>query len=69
MFCSMSKTKVYGPFFNVGATVAVMTYLDMLEQWLWPQLKGDFLGQLHIQQNGALPHFCMAVRDFLSKNL
>lgn len=69
MFCAMSKTKVYSPFYNVEATVTCMTHLDMLEQQLWPQLKGDFPGQLHIQQNGAGPHFCMAVGDFLSKNL
>jgi hypothetical protein len=59
--------KVYGSFFNVEATVTGMTHPDMLEQWLWPQLKEDFLGQLHIQQNGILPHFYMAMTDFLTK--
>jgi hypothetical protein len=41
----------------------------MLEQWLWPQLKGDFPWKLHLQQDGSLPLFHMAVRDFLNENL
>jgi hypothetical protein len=65
----MSKTKVYSPFFIVEATVTGMTHLDMLEQRPWSQLKGDFPGQLHIQQNEAVPHFSMAMRDYFSKNL
>jgi hypothetical protein len=60
---------VYGPFFSEKATATGTAYLDMLEKWLWPQLKKDFPGQPHFQQNRAPSHFHMAVRNFLDENL
>jgi hypothetical protein len=39
---AVSNTDVYGPFSFAEAAVTDTAYLDMLEQWLWPQLKEDF---------------------------
>jgi hypothetical protein len=38
MFFGVSKTKVHDPFSFAEATVSHTTYLDILEQWLWPHL-------------------------------
>jgi len=37
--CAISSQKVYGPFFFAEETVTGMTYLDMLQLWLMPQLQ------------------------------
>jgi hypothetical protein len=47
------------PFFFAEATVTGITYVYTLEQWLRPQLKENFLGQLQFKQDGAPPHFRM----------
>ncbi|PNF26044.1 hypothetical protein B7P43_G06350 [Cryptotermes secundus] len=41
VFCAISKKNVYGPIFFAEPTVTVMIYLDMLEDWLMPQLNED----------------------------
>jgi hypothetical protein len=41
VFCAISHRKIYGPFFFAEATVTGVNYLDMLEQWLLPQLERD----------------------------
>jgi len=39
VFCAKSSQKVYGTFFFAEETVNGMTYLDMLQLWLMPQLQ------------------------------
>jgi hypothetical protein len=39
VFCTISSQKVYAPFFFAEETVTGMTYLDMLQLWLMPQLQ------------------------------
>ena len=39
VFCAISSQKVYSPFFFAVETVTGMTYLDMLQLWLMPQLQ------------------------------
>jgi hypothetical protein len=39
VFCAISSQKAYGPFFFAEETVTGMTYLDMLQQLLTPQLQ------------------------------
>jgi hypothetical protein len=34
VFCAISRTKVYGPFFFMEKTVSGHSYLDMLQIWL-----------------------------------
>ncbi|GBN87611.1 hypothetical protein AVEN_135866-1 [Araneus ventricosus] len=38
VFCAISKTKLYGPFFFIEEAVTGPAYLDMLQLWLFPQL-------------------------------
>lgn len=68
MFRVLSKAMVYGHFFFAEATATCITYLDILEQWLWPQLK-DFPGFLLFQQDGEPPHCYLAVRAFFSNQV
>jgi hypothetical protein len=64
MFHALSKAKVYSPFFFTETTVTSIAYLDMVKQWLCPQLKEDFPGHLLFQQYGTPPHFHSTMRAF-----
>jgi hypothetical protein len=58
---------VYGPFFFMKTTITGIVYLDMLQQFLIPQLDKD--GQkrrIHFQQDGAPSHYLGEVRKYLS---
>jgi hypothetical protein len=68
VLCAISKKKVYGPFFFVKNTVTGNSYLDMLTIWRLPQLEEDS-NDFIFQQDGALPHFHMAVRNHLNAHL
>lgn len=68
VFCAISLTKVYGPFFFAERTVSGIAYLDMLEQWLFPQLMEDSQDFI-FQQDGAPPHWHLDVRQFLNRSL
>jgi hypothetical protein len=47
----------YGPFFFMETTITGIVYLDMLQQFLIPQLdEDDQEGRIHFQQEGAPPH-------------
>jgi hypothetical protein len=39
VFCAISSQKVYSPFLFAGETITGMTYLDILQLWLMPQLQ------------------------------
>jgi hypothetical protein len=41
VFCAVSRTLVYGPFFFAEATITGRVYLDMLEHFLVPQFDVD----------------------------
>jgi hypothetical protein len=56
VFAAMSREKLYGPFFFIESTVTGIIYLDMLREWLMPQLQDD-IPDLIYQQDGAPPHF------------
>lgn len=65
VFCAISVNKVYGPFFFMEKTITGTVYLDMLENWLFPQLledSNDFI----FMQDGAPPHFSEVVRRYLN---
>ena len=63
----ITKQTVYGPFMFVENTVTGGMYLDMLEQFLEPQLQQDcILGTVVHQQDGAPPHFALPVREYLN---
>ena len=68
VFCAMSQTKVYGPFFFGEKTVTGTSYLDMLTLWLFPQLTEDS-DNFVFQQDGAPPHWMLDVREYLNHEL
>ncbi|KAG8237488.1 hypothetical protein J437_LFUL017033, partial [Ladona fulva] len=41
IFCAISQRNVYGHFFFGETTVTFVSYLDALQQWLYPQLQDD----------------------------
>ena len=67
VWLGMTANKIYGPFTFAEPTVTGMTYLDMLEFFLAPQLVQDGIVETVIfQQDGAPPHFALTVQDFLN---
>jgi hypothetical protein len=57
---------VYGPFF-METTITSIMYLDMLQQFLIPQLdEDDQEGRIHFQQDGAPPHYLEEVCENLN---
>jgi hypothetical protein len=70
VFCSLSRTKVYGPFFFAESTITGIVYLNILQWWLMPQLSEDFPQQdFWFQQDVGLPHWHLEVCDYLDENL
>ena len=65
-FCAISRRKVYGPFFYAEATVTGVSYLNVLQQWLFPQLHEAEPENFIWQQDGVLPHWHAFVRDWLN---
>ena len=68
VFCAMSKQTVYGPFIFEGQTITGRRYLEMLTNWLIPQLAVERHDCL-FQQDGMPPHWHLAVRTFLNEPL
>ncbi|PSN33103.1 hypothetical protein C0J52_19410 [Blattella germanica] len=63
----MTKSQVYGPYFFNEKTVTGIVYLDMLQQFLEPQLIQD--GIIHdvvFQQDGAPCHYANIMKDYLN---
>jgi hypothetical protein len=58
---------VYGPFFFMETTNTSIVYLDVLQQFLIPQLdKDDQEGCIHFQQDGAPTHYLEEVCEYLN---
>ena len=64
VFCAISSQKVCGPFFFAEGTITGMTYLDMLQPWLMPQLQN--IQTFIFQQDGSPIHFHCEVRQYLN---
>jgi len=56
VFCTISNEKVYGPFLFEEPTVNGMIYLNMLENWLMPQLNEDSNDYI-FQQDRSRAHY------------
>jgi hypothetical protein len=67
VFAAVSREKLYGPF-SIESTVTGIIYLEMLREWLMPQLQKD-IPDLIYQQDGPPPHFHNEVRSFLDERL
>jgi hypothetical protein len=58
---------VYGPFFFMETTITGIVYLDMLQQFLIPQLdEDDQEERIHFQQEGTPPHYLGEFREYLN---
>jgi hypothetical protein len=56
---------MYCRFFFMETTIICIVYLDMLQQFLIPQLdEDDQEGRIHLQQDGAPPYYIEEVRDY-----
>ena len=68
VWVDITKQTVYGPFMFVENTVTGGTHIDMLEQFLEPQLQQDgILGTVVYQQDGAPPNFTLPVHEHLNR--
>jgi hypothetical protein len=67
VFCAISSQKVYGSFFFAEETVTGMTYLDMLQLWLMPQLQN--IPTFIFQQDGSPARFHCEVRQYINTGL
>ena len=65
VWCGISSTRLIGPYFMEGP-VTGESYRNMLEQFLWPQLKFQ---RMFFQQDGAPAHYSLLVRDWLDQKL
>jgi hypothetical protein len=60
---------VYGPFF-METTITGIVSLDMLQQFLIPQLdEDDQEGRIHFQQDDAPLHYLEEVREYFNTHL
>ena len=66
MFCALSRRCVFGPFFFVEDSVTEKVYLDMLENWLMPQVTDEEVQGYIYQQDGAPPLLHKEVREYLN---
>ncbi|KFM70901.1 hypothetical protein X975_12371, partial [Stegodyphus mimosarum] len=57
--------RVIGPFFFAEKTVSSVVYLDVLENFVFPQLEG-LKPHVFFQQDGAPPHWGTIVRSSLN---
>lgn len=66
VWCGLSREEVIGPFFFAEKTINGNVYLDMLENYCFPQLDDmENANSLYFQQDGAPPHYKTIVRDAL----
>ena len=68
VFCAISRRRVFGPFF-FAETVTGKVYLDMMENWLTPQLADEEVQGYIYQQDGAPPHWHKEFREYLNEHL
>jgi hypothetical protein len=69
IFCAVSREKWHGPIFSNEATVTGDSFLDMLENWLLPQLNTNYDDYI-LQLDGAAPiitlmYECFSIVFFL----
>lgn len=69
IWAGMTSTYLLGPYFFEGS-VNQHTYLQMIYKWSLPQLRAKGTADtVYFQQDGAPPHFALAVRNYLNEIL
>lgn len=70
VFCAMSKKRVYGPsFFFQEGTVNSEVYFAMLQNWLMKKLHEEESSDFIFQQDRALLHGCLKVKQYLNTTM
>ncbi len=68
IWCSSSRNEIIGPYLFKNENVTSRTYKRMLLYFLLPKLEG-YPENLIFQQDFALPHYYIEVRDYLNRKL
>lgn len=66
VWCGLMHDRIIGPFFFAEKTVKSVNYLDMLENFVFPQIEG-LHPDIILQQDGAPPHWGTTVRHALDE--
>ena len=61
--------KIIGPFFYAEKSITALIYLDLLTEYVSPQLEQQYQPQVIFQQDGAPPHWGLQVRQFLNDTI
>ena len=64
VWCGILHDKIIGPFFFAEKSITAQIYLDVLTEYVSPQLE-QYQPQVIFQQDGAPPHWGLEVRLFL----
>ncbi|KFM73429.1 Zinc finger MYM-type protein 1, partial [Stegodyphus mimosarum] len=65
VWCELMHDRVIGPFFFTEQTVSSVVYLDILQNFVFPQLE-ELQPHVFLQQDGAPPHWGTIVRNSLN---
>ncbi|KFM78615.1 hypothetical protein X975_09761, partial [Stegodyphus mimosarum] len=65
VWCGLIHDRVIEPFFFTEKTVSSVVYLDMLENFVFPQLE-ELQPHVFLQQDGTPPHWGTIVRSSLN---
>ena len=66
VWCGLMSNRVIGPFFSYERTITADVSLDLLTEYVAPQLI-DSQPTIIFQQDGAPPHWGLRVRQFFNK--
>ena len=66
VWCGIMYNRIIGPFFFHGASITADVYLDLLTEYVAPQLV-EFQPTIIFQQDGAPPYWGLHVREFLNE--
>ena len=66
VWCGIMHDKIIGPFFFAKKSITAQIYLDILTEYVSPQLE-QYQPQVIFQQDGAPPHWGLEVCQFLIK--
>ena len=70
VWCGLLYDRVIGPFFFSESTMTGIVYLDLLEQYVFPQIETfeqETVSRVIFMQDGAPPHFSCFVTDVLNE--
>ena len=65
VWCGIMHNKIIGPFFFAEKSITAQIYLNLLTEYVSPQLE-QYQPLVIFQQDGAPPHWGLAVRQFLN---